>query len=79
MPKGLNNWAYKDVVAFLRESGFTFFEEREGSHEAWINSDTQAIVEINYHAAKSFPIRTLETMVRQSKIDKKTWRLWAGK
>lgn len=79
MANGLNNWNYKDVCQFLRESGFTFLEYRKGSHEAWINHTTIAVVEINLHGTKSFPIRTLETMIRQSKIDKKVWREWASR
>ena len=76
MAHGLSNWSYKDVTEFLKEHGFEFFEYRKGSHEAWINRTTNAAVEINVHGTKSFVIRTLETMIRQSKIDKKVWREW---
>ena len=78
MPNGLANWCYKDVVAFLKEHPFEFQEYRKGSHEAWINRETSAVVEINFHAQKSFPMRNLETMIRQSKLDKKVWRQWAS-
>ena len=78
MPNGLFNWCYSDVTKFLKEKGFEFLETRKGSHEAWINKNTQAIVEINFHGTKSFPPRTVETMIRQSKMDKKEWRKWAG-
>ncbi|HEY4476979.1 MAG TPA: type II toxin-antitoxin system HicA family toxin [Candidatus Paceibacterota bacterium] len=76
MAKGLSNWGYQDVADFLKEHGFEFLEYRKGSHEAWLNRETNAVVEINVHTSKSFAIRTLETMIRQSKIDKKTWREW---
>ncbi len=76
MAHGLDNWCYKDVCEFLKENGFTFLEFRKGSHEAWINRELNAVVEINVHSAKSFPIRTLETMIRQSTIPKKIWRDW---
>jgi len=76
MPKGLSNWCFKDVTDFLTEHGFEFSEYRKGSHQAWINRDTMAVVELNFHGAKSFPMRTLETMIRQSRIDKKIWREW---
>lgn len=79
MPRGLNNWTYRDVVAFLKEKGFSFYTEREGSHEAWINQLTEHVVEINFHAGKSFLPRTLETMIRQSGMSKKEWREWAQK
>ena len=78
MPNGLFNWTYKDVTVFLKENGFVFSKELKGSHEAWINLETQAVVEINVHGQKSFVPRTLETMIRQSKLDKKTWRKWAS-
>ena len=78
MAKGLSNWSYKDVTEFLKENGFEFLEYRKGSHEAWINRTTNAVVEINVHGTRSFVIRTLETMIRQSKIDKKVWRQWTA-
>ncbi|TSC83540.1 MAG: hypothetical protein G01um101417_523 [Parcubacteria group bacterium Gr01-1014_17] len=78
MPNGLNNWTYKDVARFLKESGFTFHREKPGSHEAWINEETIAVVEVNVTHG-SYPIRTLETMIRQSKIDKTDWRKWASR
>ena len=78
MAHGLSNWSYKDVTEFLKEYEFEFFEYRKGSHEAWINRATSAVVEINVHGTKSFVIRTLETMIRQSKIDKKVWRKWTS-
>ena len=79
MAKGLSNWSYKDVTGFLKEHEFEFLEYRKGSHEAWINRTTNAVVEINVHGTKSFVIRTLETMIRQSKIDKKVWRQWTSR
>jgi predicted RNA binding protein YcfA (HicA-like mRNA interferase family) len=79
MPNGLNNWAYRDVTRFLKESGFMLYEQKSGSHEAWINNDKQspAVVEINF-THRSYPVRTLETMIRQSKIERKAWRKWAS-
>lgn len=75
MPNGLKNWAKKDVISFLKEKGFEFYKEKDGSHEAWINEDTQKIVEVNYiHGGKTYPQRTLETMIRQSGLDKREWR-----
>jgi len=78
MPNGLFNWTYGDVIEFLKENNFVFSNERGGSHEAWKNIKTGAMVDINFHAQKSFRPRTLETMIRQSKIDKKIWRSWAS-
>ena len=75
MPKGLKNWNYRDVTTFLKEKGFIFFEQKQGSHEAWISQDSRCVVEINY-TKKSYPPRTLETMIRQSDIAKKEWHNW---
>ena len=79
MPNGLFNWCYKDVAAFLKDKGFKFQEYRQGSHETWVNKTTEAIVDIDFHRQKSFPPRTLETMIRQSKINKKEWRKWVSR
>ena len=80
MPRGLKNWGYSDVVDFLKARGFEFYEYRKVSHEAWIGNvkNEEAIVEVNFiGGSKSYPPRTLETMIRQSMIDKKEWRQWA--
>jgi len=79
MPRGLRNWTYRDVTAFLKEKGFSFYENRKGSHEAWINKDINKVVEIDFHREKSFPPRTLETMIRQSGILKRDWFDWTRK
>lgn len=79
MPKGLNNWTYKDVIDFLREKEFYFSKEKDGSHEVWISKDKASTVDINFiQGNESYPIRTLETMIRQSNIDKKEWRKWTS-
>ncbi|GEM_PF-399352 len=70
MPKGVFNWCYDDVIYFLKENDFKFFENRKGSHEAWINIKTQAVVDIQFHGRKAFRPKTLESMIRQSKIEK---------
>jgi len=74
MPRGLFNWCFRDVTRFLKANGFEFKGYLKGSHESWVNKSTNATVEINFHGNKSYPPRTLETMIRQSKIDKKKWR-----
>lgn len=77
MPNGLSNWSERDVVDFLKEHGFVFYELRKGSHYAYINKTTMKVVEINVPKDSYVP-RTLETMIRQSGLDKKEWRKWAG-
>ncbi len=75
MPNGLKNWSYRDLIKFLKENKFIFHKELAGSHEAWVCLETQAIVNVN-KTSSAYPPRTLETMIRQSKIVKKVWRNW---
>lgn len=76
MPNGVRNWSYRDVTDFLKERGFEYKENRKGSHEAWVNFETNKIVEINI--SKAYPPKTLQTMIRQSGIEQKEWVKWAG-
>lgn len=75
MPNGLRNWSYKDVIKFLKQDGFEFCHEKAGSHEAWkkVTDEGEWVVEIN-KTKSSYPIRTLETMIRQSGLSKKDWK-----
>jgi len=75
MPNGLRNWSYRDLIKFLKENEFIFHKELDGSHEAWFCLKTQSIVNVN-KTSSSYPPRTLETMIRQSKLSKKVWRNW---
>jgi predicted RNA binding protein YcfA (HicA-like mRNA interferase family) len=77
MPNNLRNWTYRDVIQFLKDNGFTFGRELVGSHETWVNATTQSVVNVN-KTKSSYPFKTLETMVRQSKVSKKDWVSWAG-
>ena len=76
MPRGLFNWSERNVTDFLKENGFIFCEFRKGSHYAYINKEKNRIVEIS--KSDGYPPRTLETMIRQSGIDKNTWKKWAS-
>jgi len=80
MVRRLHNWNYADVTDFLRESGFSFFKELPGSHEAWIilgddDGKPDRIVEVNF-THRSYPVKTLKTMIRQSGIDQNEWIKW---
>ena len=75
MPNGLRNWSYRDVIGFLKEHGFAFHKQLGGSHETWVNIDTKAVVNVN-RTASSYPLLTLQTMIRQSKVNKADWRAW---
>lgn len=82
MPRRLKNWGYSDVIGFLKTKGFGFYGYKKGSHEAWIGNinGKEVIVEVNFiEGGKSYNLRTLETMIRQSTIDKKEWINWTSR
>ena len=82
MPKGISNWNYKDVTAFLKYHDFVYHKEAPGSHEQWLSEDEKSIVDVNFiQGNESYPERTLESMIRDSLpsgFDKKHWRAWAS-
>jgi len=75
----LNNWSYRNVTDFLKENGFSFFEELRGSHERWIKRGSDSTpdhrVEVNFTHGE-YPVKTLKTMIRQSGIHQKEWIKW---
>jgi len=77
MARRLHNWSYREVTDFLKKNGFTFHKEIGGSHQAWIkrasnhNAPDRTVV-VNF-THKSYPVRTLKTMIRQSGIGEKVW------
>lgn len=77
MPRGLRGWETKHVKKFLREKSFAFCKQKDGSHEAWTGKvgGEDRVVNINV-THKSYPPKTLETMIRQSGIPKDEWRNW---
>jgi hypothetical protein len=78
MARGLHNWTYREVTAFLKEHGFEFFKELEGSHESWIkfgDNGPDWIVEVNFTHG-SYPPKTLERMIKQSGLSKREWIKW---
>jgi predicted RNA binding protein YcfA (HicA-like mRNA interferase family) len=81
MARRLHNWSYREVIAFLRENDFVFFKTLGSSHERWIkhgeSSQSDRIVEVNF-TNKSYPVKTLKTMIRQSDIDENQWISWSG-
>ncbi len=80
MPKGLKNWTYRDVRKFLTQKSFYLSDQKSGSHEYWISADKKYVVNVNrITGQKSYPPKTLATMISQSGIDKKEWRNWAEK
>ena len=77
MPKGLKNWTYDNVIKFLKAHDFFSYRPKGGSsHTLWLKVDNSAIVEVN-KTKKTYPPRTLETMIQQSGIEKDHWKGWA--
>jgi len=80
MPRGLSGWTYRDVKDFLKDYKFSFSDYLFGSHEAWISENRNAVVEVNrLDGGHTYPERTLETMIRQSGLNKNEWREWANR
>lgn len=79
MSRGLRNWNYRQVADFLRANGFRFAKELGGSHQAWTKQESgvgsEIRVEVN-HTHSSYPVKTLKTMIRQSRIDQGEWVKW---
>jgi len=72
MPNGLRNWTYKDLSKFLRKHKFSIDYKKKGSHEFWVNQEQTHIINVN-RTNKTYPIKTLETMISQSGISKNEW------
>ena len=81
MTRKLDNWSYQHVTDFLKENGFSFFEELKGSRRAWIKlqdgGDPDRIVEISFRHG-NYPERTMKNIIRQSGIVETDWTEWAG-
>lgn len=81
MARRLNNWSYQDVTSFLKENGFSFFEELKGAHEAWIRlqdgGEPDRIVELSFRT-DSYPVKAMKSIIRQSGIVEKDWVEWPG-
>lgn len=67
----LDGWKFDEVIEFLKLHDFVFDHDVPGSHEFWVNG-SGCLVNINFTKGE-YPSRTLETMIRQSEIDKKHW------
>jgi predicted RNA binding protein YcfA (HicA-like mRNA interferase family) len=81
MARRLHNWSYREITAFLKENGFSFFKPQRGSHERWIkrghNGEADRIIGVNF-SKKSYKTKTLRRMILQSGIDQAAWIEWAG-
>ena len=77
MPRGLNNWTFKDAVDFLKEHGFRQTNTR-GSHFYYVGHCGGEVrqTHIQFHGNKSIHPRTLKSVIRQSGIPQEQWMNW---
>ncbi|MDQ5954280.1 MAG: hypothetical protein QG583_208 [Patescibacteria group bacterium] len=75
MPRGLNNWTFADVSKFLKSHGFIQHGKTKGSHFHYkkVSKEKSYLVIVAFHGMKSIPRGTMNSIVRQSGIDKKIW------
>ncbi len=74
--KGLNNWKFEDVVAFLKDHEFTLKKKR-GSHHYFVDAEGKHLTHIQYHAGKTIFVGTMKTVIQTSGIDEQEWRKWS--
>lgn len=77
MPRGFNNWTFKDIVDFLKEHDFRLTHTR-GSHFYYVDhaSGQTCQTHIQFHGQKSIHPRTLKSVIRQSGIAQEEWLNW---
>ena len=77
MPRGLNNWTFKDITDFLKEHDFRLTHTR-GSHFYYVgrSGGEPRQTHIQYHGQKSIHPRTLKSVIRQSGIPQAEWLQW---
>jgi predicted RNA binding protein YcfA (HicA-like mRNA interferase family) len=75
MPRGLNNWTFTHVARFLKKNGFIEHGSAKGSHFHYkkITKDKSFLVVLAFHGSKSIPRGTMNSIIRQSGIDKNIW------
>jgi predicted RNA binding protein YcfA (HicA-like mRNA interferase family) len=74
MPHGLRNWAFNDVVNFLKERGFSYSHTR-GSHHFYFRPDNPKFpaVCVPFHGRRAIKPWDMRNIVRQSGIPLKAW------
>jgi predicted RNA binding protein YcfA (HicA-like mRNA interferase family) len=78
MVRRLRNWNYQQVTGFLWERGFRYLWNIKGSHQAWVkrvDNKPEKVVVVNF-THRSYPVKTLKGIIRQSGIDQDEWIQW---
>ena len=77
MPRGLNNWTYRDVDRFLRKRGFVLRYSESGSgHRYYVRVEKvgEYVVTVAYHGDKTaYGHRVMRSMIAQSGIVAQEW------
>lgn len=68
----LAGFTYRDVVRRLRALGFEFHRQAAGSHEIWLNVDTNRYTTIPNHTGV-IPEGTLRAILRQADVSPETF------
>lgn len=76
MPKGLFNWNFNDVVAVLKENGFSLNHTR-GSHFYYVgySGGKMRQVCVPKHGSLAIKPRTLKGIITQSGLSKVKWEI----
>jgi predicted RNA binding protein YcfA (HicA-like mRNA interferase family) len=74
MPRGLYNWNFANIQKFLKSHGFVHHSTK-GSHFHYkkVTPERSYLVIVAYHGTKIIPRGTMNSIIRQSGIDKKNW------
>ncbi len=74
MPRGINNWNYKQVEKFLINNNFRHIKSN-GSHNYFVGTidNIPRVVTVPFHGKKSIPNGTMKSIIIQSGILKDKW------
>jgi len=68
----LSGFRYRDIIKILKKLGFEFHRQAAGSHEIWLNPDTNRFTTIPNHSG-DMPEGTLKAILKQADIDPETF------
>ena len=71
MPRGYNNWNFKQVESVLKENGFVL-HHTNGSHYYYIGN-SMSLVCVPFHGKKAIKPRTMKGIILQSSLPKEVW------
>lgn len=68
----LSGFRYRDIIKILKKLGFEFHRQAAGSHEIWLNPDTNRFTTIPNHSG-DMPEGTLKAILKQADINPETF------